>query len=119
MRQRELRLRRKLSGRGLRSENIIQKTLEILEAENKIRGFVKSDFLDDIRDKDFFVVFCGKSKYHIVPLQVKTSITGQTEHQKIHPEIPSIKVRFRSLAVLKKKIMEVAGSFERGEVIHV
>ncbi len=118
-RGREFKGREILEGIGLRSEKEIEKVLQDLKSKKKIRDFVPSNNHNDKKGKDFFVVHCGKKKYYVVPIQVKTSKTGQRIHMEEYPEIPSIRVGHKHFAILEYEIMKIITNFEKGRIIHI
>ena len=118
-RERRFRGREILEGIGLRSEREVEKVLQDLKNKKKIRDFSPSSNFDDRKGKDFFVVHCGKKEYYVIPIQVKSSKAGQRIHMEKHPEVPSIRVERKHLAILEYEIMRIITNFEKGIVIHI
>jgi hypothetical protein len=118
-RERRFRGREILEGIGLRSEKEIEKVLKDLKNKKKIRDFAQSSNRDDKKGKDFLIIHCGKREYYVIPIQVKSSRRGQEIHKVKHPEIPSIRVEHKHLAMLEYEIMRIITNFEKGRIIHI
>ncbi len=96
-------IRRIKRQRGLGAEAAVSKALSEMKKGDKIVSFYKTARrADKLHGIDFFVIRINGDK---VPLQVKSSLTGKSEHQKEFPNVPVIVVKFQDdTKVVKGKI---------------
>lgn len=104
--------------KGLESERKIFDVLNLLRNQKLINHFSKSEFDDDIkRKRDFMIDY----KSFIVPLQVKSSYSGQTKHMKDDQGVPSIIIsKDDTETQIKLKILKILEAYtQEGDILHL
>ncbi len=109
--------------KGTFHEKVVLCVLVRLKHLDIIKGLAKTRDRKDIRGADFEVFFFNDAGEYIqMPLQVKSSPTGQGSHIIRFPHIPSICVERATLKKnewLEEKILRIIASYKKHEVLHL
>lgn len=108
---------------GLYSEKLISDVLLEMKKEGKIISFFKSSSLNDFIGVDYyFRVRNYRNQGEDIPLQIKSSYSGQKHHEGKFSKIPSLVVSTQtSLEELKNKILKIGEAYTayRKSILHL